>query len=217
MSILKQKRLFSGGRSTRHSARFESSTSKLVQILPLHQVGQKDSVSAPEEFWPRRQWWSGGEHHQPAGLRRQKPGQRDSERSRAFKERQRDAQMGAFQLHRGRVGQPRDRLYQDGLRWKRHSFRGWDHFPCFCSTHLVTFYNAQEEVKSSLREMMPEDEVVSIQKKQTLRNPLNEMKLTRSRNVLSVGKPSGRYGRQWGRGNWLWGCIIVDNCFILLN
>ena len=68
-------------------------------------------------------------------------------------------------------------------------------------TRLVTFYNSQEEVKSSLREMMPEDEVVSIQNKQTLRNPLNQMKLTRIHNVLSVGEPSGRYGRQWGRGN----------------
>ena len=171
MSILKQKRLFNGGRSTRHSARFESSTSKPVQIMPLHQVSQKDSVSAPEELWPQRQWWSGGEHRQPARLRRQKPGQRDSERStRAFKERQRNAQMGAVQLHRGGVGQPWDRLHQDGLRWERHSFRGWDHFPYFCITHLVTFYKSQEEVKSSLREMMPEDEVVSIQNKQTLPN-----------------------------------------------
>ena len=38
------------------------------------------------------------------------------------------------------------------------------------SLTLSPFYNSQEEVKSSLREMMPEDEVVSIQNKQTLPN-----------------------------------------------
>ena len=57
--------------------------------------------------------------------------------------------------------------------------------------------------------MMPEDEVVSIQNKQTLsdqqffleRNPHYEIKLMRIKIVLSIGESSWRYGRQWGRGN----------------
>ena len=56
---------------------------------------------------------------------------------------------------------------------------------------------------------MPEDEVVSIQNKQTLsdqkkfveRNPHYEMKLMSIKHILHIGESSWRYGRQWGRGN----------------
>ena len=50
MSILKQKRLFNGGRSTRHSARFESSTSNLFKLCHFTRSARKIRFQRQSSF-----------------------------------------------------------------------------------------------------------------------------------------------------------------------